>query len=195
MKTSQKAHKTNLLKELKESFEGQSNWGTDNLNVSSNRWPNFDSQLFGDENYLVPETPWQQTRPERQEPKRIRRTEVVFNYLERQTQAQLNHELKQLTEVVKKELDSVKTQTSGLVSDVSRITVEELPQQAGIYHLRFLEFIVKLLRSIRTRISEGRLWLQTTFEKKNKKKFWKLAKSKGTKFSLSKELTQANQPG
>ena len=89
----------------------------------------------------------------------------------------------------------LKIENSGLVNDISKLTVEGLPTKPGIYHLRFLEFIIKILRTIRKKVSEGRLWLDASFEKKNKKKFRSLAKSKGTRFSMSKELTQANTPG
>lgn len=197
MKTSQKGNKGSLLKEIKDSFEniGDDLW-QDSQNAFKNSMSDINSQLFGaNESLTSPEFPWQQNQQEKKEPKRIKRTEVVFNYLERQEQSRLNQELSQLMKEVKKEVDMLKLQDKALVNDISKLAIAEIPKNAGIYHLRFLEFIIKLLRSIRQKITEGRLWLQTSFEKKNKKKFWKMAKSKGTKFSMSKELTQANMPG
>ena len=197
MKTSQKGDKSHILKEVKDSFEtvGDDLW-EDSGAAFKNSLSDINSQLFGSGEALEPEEfPWQKNREEKKEPKRVRRTEVVFNYLERQEQSRLNQELGQLMTEVKKEVELLKLQDKALINDLSKLTIGELPKNAGIYHLRFLEFIVKLLRSLRQKITEGRLWLQTTYDKKKQKKFWRMAKSKGTKFSMSKELTQANMPG
>lgn len=175
MKTSQKGNKSTLLKELKDSFE----------------FPEF----AGEENFF-PESVWdREAVDEKKEPKRIRRSEVVFNYRERREEAKLNSELSQLMREVNNEIELLKKEDQSLVSDVSKITLAEIPEKAGVYHLRFLEFVIKLLKSIRHKISEGKLWLQVSFEKKKQKRFWMLAKHKGTKFSMSKELSQANNPG
>lgn len=197
MKTSQKTGSSGILKEVKDSFESIGNDFVDNTKSAlKSSIGDFNSQLFGSqETSFNQENPWQKSQVEKKEPKRIRRTEIVFNYLERQEQSRLNQELSQMMKEVKKEIELLKLQDKALINDVSKLAITELPKNAGIYHLRFLEFVIKLLRSIRQKISEGRMWLQTTFEKKKQKKFWKMAKSKGTKFSMSKELTQANIPG
>jgi hypothetical protein len=189
MKTSQKTGKSNLKKELTDSFEhlGQ-DFSKQTQDAFSESLKDINSQLFGGiESKVDPQ--------EKKEPKRIRRTEVVFNYLEKQEQSKLNSEISGLMKEVKKEIEMLKLQDKALVEDVSKLSVMELPKNAGIYHLRFLEFIIKLLRSLRSKISEGRMWLQASFQKKKQKKFWQLAKRKGTKFSMSNELTQANTPG
>ena len=197
MKTSQRAGKSSILKEVKDSFEAVgSDILQDTRDSAKSMFGDLNSQLFGgpDNSYSQERTQTGFTQ-EKKEPKRIRRTEIIFNYLEKQEQSRLNSEISHLMKEVKKEIDMLKLQDKALIEDVSKLTMGELPKNAGIYHLRFLEFIVKLLRSLRQKISEGRLWLQTTFDKKKQKKFRHMAKSKGTKFSLSKELTQANIPG
>jgi len=179
MKTSQKTSKSNVLKEIKGSLSEQ---------YPLAEMPNFNSDLFKSLSQ-------KEEQPILREPKRIRRTEIVFNYSEKKEQVELNKQLSEMINQVKKELSLLKKEDKALVDDISKVTMVDLPKNAGVYHLRFLEFIIKLLQSIRLKISEGRLWLQTTFEKKSKKKFWQMAKTKGTKFSMSRELTQANTPG
>ena len=194
MKTAQKTTKSGLIKEVKSGFESLGDdFLADTKNTAQDTLSDFNSQFFG-------ENPFRRENlgalsEEKKEPKRIRRSEIVFNYMERREESRLNEEIKHLMKEVKKEIEMLRVQDQGLVQDISKLTVNELPQAPGIYHLRFLEFIVKLLQTIRKKISEGRLWLQTSFDKKRQKKFWKMAKSKGTKFSMSKELSQANLPG
>ncbi len=188
MKTSQKTAQGNILKEAKNNFEdlGEDLWATTrtanknsilNIEIGEDTRP----ELF--------------KKPERKEPVRARKIEMVFNYQEMQEERRIRSEIEEIIKEVKNELELLKTQNAALVEDVAKVSLQELPKQPGIYHLRFLEFIVKLLRSIRKKISEGKLWLEASFEKKRLKKFWFMAKKKGTQFSMSKELTQSNIPG
>ena len=208
MKTSQKVGKNSLLKEVRESFQNLGDeFAGDVKDSARDAFADFNSQLFGGNapktpDYLNnPDSPFGldsfggRAQKEKKEPKRIRRSEVVFNYLERQEHSRLNNEIQQLMNVVKHEVDLLKVQNSGLVSDISKLTMGEIPKNSGIYHLRFLEFIVKLLQAIRKKVSEGRLWLQTGASKRKQRSFRALSKKKGTQYSQSRELTQANIPG
>lgn len=220
MKFAQKSSKGGVLKEIKDTFEdigsdivgGTKNAFSDSFkdfadpfssNPSSmNKSPNpfdmggnngFDNfDKFGNGFEQFGKSPFGQ---EKKEPTRPRKIEMVFNYREAVEERKVMSEIRELMKAVKQEIEMLKIENSGLVNDVSKLTVEGLPSKPGIYHLRFLEFIIKILRTIRKKISDGRLWLDASFEKKNKKKFLSLAKRKGTAFSMSKELTQANTPG
>lgn len=130
-------------------------------------------------------------KQEKKEPVRIRRQEVLFN---RQEQG-IMQEMRMLLKEVKKELDAVKVQEASLVSDITKLTLNDSNEKPGIYHLRFLEFIIKLLRSIRKKISEGRMWLESSYQRKKQKGFRGKARKHGTAFSLSKEVSQSNLPG
>lgn len=130
-------------------------------------------------------------KQEKKEPVRIRRQEVLFN---RQEQS-IMQEMRMLLKEVKKELDAVKVQEASLVSDITKLTLNDSNEKPGIYHLRFLEFIIKLLRSIRKKISEGRMWLDASYQKKKQKGFRGKARKHGTSFSMSKEVSQSNLPG
>jgi len=208
MKTSQKTGKSGLLKEIKSSFESLGDDFVSGAKQSAGSvFGDLNSQLFGSaplpptdrmgnmDNPFSRERFGGDFRQEKKEPKRIRRSEVVFNYLERQEQSRLNSEIQQLMREVKREVDLLKVQNAGLVSDISKLALTEVPKNAGIYHLRFMEFVIKLLQTIRKQVSEGRLWLQTGRAKHNARSFRALAKRKGTQFSQSRELTQANLPG
>lgn len=207
MKTSQKTAKGGFLKELKSSFEAFGDDFTQNAKSSlSDTFNDFNSQLFGANSPQSPDRTRSMDNPfaperfgnfkqEKKEPKRIRRSEVVFNYLERQEQQRLNSEMQHLMREVKREVDMLKVQNQGLVNDISKLALSEVPKNAGIYHLRFIEFVIKLLQTIHKQISEGRLWLQATAGKKQQRSYRALAKKKGTSYSKSQELTQANIPG
>lgn len=198
MKTSQKAAQSGILKEIKNNFE---NLGSDLLatvgdSVKNSTRDIADALIGKSPDVSLSERPFvQDKKVERKEPVRARKIEMVFNYQEMQEERRIRHEIQELMKEIKTELHFLKIQNTALTEDVSKISLQELPKKAGIYHLRFLEFIVKLLRSIRNKISEGRLWLQISFEKKRLKKFWFMAKKKGTKFLMSKELTQSSIPG
>jgi len=207
MKTSQKAGKGGILKEIKNDLESLGNdfvGGT--KSAVNDSLADFNKQFFGESAFppsnlldspdsFFGRESFGGRAVEKKEPKRIRRSEVVFNYLERQEQSRLNTEIQNLMREVKREVDLLKVQNSGLLNDISKLTLVEVPKNAGIYHLRFMEFVIKLLKALRKQISEGRLWLQTGNTKRQQRSFRALAKKKGTKFSQSQELTQANLPG
>ena len=132
---------------------------------------------------------------DRKEPIRVIKSEVLFNSQEVQEKQNIRQELNNLIENVRRELDLLKVQDKGLSEDISKLVLQNNPEKPGIYHVRFFQFVVKLLSALRKRISEGRMWLDVAFEKKQKKKFWGLAKKKGTSFSRSSELSQSNLPG
>jgi hypothetical protein len=205
MKTSQKSSKGNALKEVKNSFEsiGSDFWSGAKTAVKDSA-RDFNSQLFGGSDSASTDQynpdrfnrPFSTEKQEKKEPVRTRRTEVVFNYEERRAQAEIHKQIKELIGEVRKEMKALQTEQKGLLRDVSFITIQETSaDKVGLYHLRFLQFIIQLLRSIRKKVSEGKMWLEVSFEKKRKKNFIALSKSKGTKFSKSNELTQSNIPG
>jgi hypothetical protein len=68
-----------------------------------------------------------------------------------------------------------------------------LPEKPGIYHVRFLEIIVNVLRALRAKINESSTWMQALTSKKKKRGslFAVRAKKKGTQYSLSQELSSA----
>ncbi|MCR4329163.1 MAG: DUF5660 domain-containing protein [Candidatus Roizmanbacteria bacterium] len=161
------------------------------------------SQLLDDDNFDSPdiygENPFASVssmdKKDRKEPIRVIKSEILFNRQEVQEKQSIRQELNSLIENVRRELELLKVQDKGLSEDISKLVLQNNPEKPGIYHIRFFQFVIKLLHALRKRISEGRMWLDVAFEKKKKKKFWGLAKKKGTSFSRSSELSQSNLPG
>lgn len=120
----------------------------------------------------------------------------IFNYQHYYEKEIVKKEIKQLTEQVRKELELIKKADASLlqeVKDVQRITLESLPEKPGIYHIRFFEIILSILRSLRAKIGESRTWLQAMVSKKKKRGslFSFRSKKQGTLYSLSQELQSA----
>lgn len=154
---------------------------------------NFDSpDIYGENPFLHGA---RMDSKDRKEPIRVIKSEVLFNRQEVQEKQSIRQELNSLIENVRRELELLKVQDKGLSEDISKLVLQNNPEKPGIYHIRFFQFVIKLLSALRKRISEGRMWLDVAFDKKKKKKFWGLAKKKGTSFSRSSELSQSNLPG
>ncbi|OGK19634.1 hypothetical protein A2866_06725 [Candidatus Roizmanbacteria bacterium RIFCSPHIGHO2_01_FULL_39_8] len=120
----------------------------------------------------------------------------IFNYQQYYEQEIVRREIRQLTEQIRKEIELIKKADSALlqeVKDIQNLTLESLPEKPGIYHIRFFEIILSILRTLRTKISESRTWMQAMISKKKKRGslFAARSKSKGTLYSLSQELQSA----
>src|SRR3989344_7665314 len=142
MKTTQKTSKTGFLKEIKSGFESI---GQDLLaggkTAVSDMANDFGSQLFGggvnspaENNPFASQERSAQpfTKSEKKEPQRIRKQEVVFNFLERQERSRLGAEIKNLMKEVRHELQLLKEQS--LSNELSKVMMNEMPADAGIYH-------------------------------------------------------------
>lgn len=120
----------------------------------------------------------------------------LFNYQEYYENQIIKKQIKELTEAVRKEIELIKRSDKSLLadlSDIQKIAIESLPGKVGIYHVRFLEIILNILRSLRAKVGESRTWLQAMMSKRKKRGslFASLTKKKGTQYSLSQELQSA----
>lgn len=120
----------------------------------------------------------------------------LFNYTEYYEKELVKRQIKELTEQIKKEIELLKKADSSLlneVRDVEAISINTLPEKPGIYHVRFLELVLSILRTLRAKIGESKTWLQALVSKKKKRGSLFVARSKkqGTQYSLSQELTNA----
>ncbi len=98
----------------------------------------------------------------------------------------LKTEIRQEIEVIKKTNKSLITEVEG----IEKATLETQPQKAGIYQIRFLEFLLSLLQNFRAKVTEAKSWLSAmqTKRKKRGSLFAARSKSKGTQYSMSQEL-------
>ncbi|MCX7956044.1 MAG: DUF5660 domain-containing protein, partial [Patescibacteria group bacterium] len=68
--------------------------------------------------------------------------------------------------------------------------VNEISEKPGIYHVRFLEIVLNLLKALRAKVGESSSWLQAMITRKKKRSslFSGRAKKMVTQYSLSQEL-------
>ncbi len=120
----------------------------------------------------------------------------LFNYQNHYENNIVKNQIQELTQVVKKEIEQIKMADKSLmqeISDVQNTAINSLPEKPGIYHVRFLELLLSILKTVRLKIGESRTWLQAMVSKKKKRGslFVSMSKKKGTQYSLSQELSTA----
>lgn len=105
-------------------------------------------------------------------------------------QEQENRAIRQLLEQIKREIKMLRQADAALlreVKDIDNLTIDLPEGISGIYHVRFLELVISILKTIRLKVNESRTWLAAFKGKSNKKGFKALSKKKGTSFSMSQE--------
>lgn len=155
-------------------------------------------QFFGtyntDNDYPESSIGWNnETKPSQTKQKREFK---LFNYTEYYEKELIKRQIKELTEQIEREIELIKKSNASLlneVRDVEKITIESLPEKPGIYHIRFLQIVLSILRTLRAKIGESKTWLQALISKKKKRGSLFLVRSKkqGTQYSLSQELSSA----
>ncbi|MBW7960459.1 hypothetical protein H3C65_03105 [Patescibacteria group bacterium] len=122
-----------------------------------------------------------------------KRENRVFNYNEYYEDTLVKRQIKELTELIKKEIEALKKSNDSLlneVKDVEKLTINALPEKPGVYHIRFLEIILNILRVLRAKVGESKTWMQALISRKKKRGslFAVRSKKAGTQYSLSQEL-------
>jgi hypothetical protein len=117
----------------------------------------------------------------------------VFNYQEYYETTLIKKQIQELTEAIKKEIEMIKRADASLINDVrdvEKLTINDLPEKPGIYHIRFLELVLNILRTLRAKVGESKTWLQALMSKKKKRGslFAVRSKKQGTQYSMSQEL-------
>ncbi len=120
----------------------------------------------------------------------------VFNYQEYYESTLIKKQIQELTEAIKKEIEMIKRADSSLLNqihDVEKLTINDLPEKPGIYHIRFLELVLSILRTLRAKVGESKTWLQALMSKKKKRgsAFAVRSKKQGTQYSMSQELSNS----
>jgi hypothetical protein len=118
---------------------------------------------------------------------------TLFSYNQYHEQEIVRKKINELINLIKQEVVLLKKAESSLateVKDIEKLTIEQLSDKPGVYHLRFLEIVLSLLRNIRKKVSESRTWIEALMTKKKKRGsiFAARAKKMGTQYSLSQEL-------
>ncbi|HEX7542728.1 MAG TPA: DUF5660 family protein [Patescibacteria group bacterium] len=120
----------------------------------------------------------------------------IFNYQEYYETTLIKKQIKELTDAIKKEIEMIKKSDSSLLNeirDVEKLTINDLPEKPGIYHIRFLELVLNILRTLRAKVGESKTWLQALMSKKKKRGslFVVRSKKQGTQYSMSQELSNS----
>jgi len=116
---------------------------------------------------------------------------TIFSFRNIEEERQIE-DIKQLIEAIRKEVEGIKRADSTLmqeVADIQKMTIDTLPERPGIYHVRFLEIVLKVLQSLRLKIGESSTWMDALKSKKAKRgsAFAANSKKKGTQYSMSQE--------
>jgi hypothetical protein len=120
----------------------------------------------------------------------------IFNYQEYYETTLIKRQIKELTEAIKNEIDMIKKADASLINDVKdveNLTINGLPEKPGVYHIRFLELVLSILRTLRAKVGESKTWLQALMTKKKKRgsAFASRSKKQGTQYSMSQELSNS----
>ena len=120
----------------------------------------------------------------------------IFNYNEYHENVLVKREIAQLVQEIKREIEYFKKADKALlnqVKDIESLSINSLPEKPGVYHVRFLEIVLRVLRHMREQIGESRTWMQALISKKKKRgsAFAVRSKKAGTQYSMSQELSTA----
>lgn len=126
----------------------------------------------------------------------LQREKNLFNYQAHHESTVVTEQIKRLVEQIKQEIEYIKRADKALlneVSDIQKISMESISQKPGVYHIRFLEIVLRTLRLLRAKIGESKTWMQALMSKKKKRGSLFAARSKksGTQYSLSQEISSS----
>ena len=120
----------------------------------------------------------------------------IFNYNEYHESVLVKKEIHQLVEQIRKEIQYIRKADKSLlneVKDIEKIAIDSLPEKPGVYHVRFLEIVLRTLQLLRQKMGESKTWMQALMSKKKKRGslFAIRSKKAGTQYSMSQELSNA----
>lgn len=128
-----------------------------------------------------------------EKPKAKKEQRAVFNFAEHHEKVEVQKQIRELLQVIREEIKVLEQQNNALLSDVKDIqnaALEELPETPGVYHVRFFETLLSIVRSLREKVGESATWLEAMVSKKKKRGslFAARSKNQGTQYSMSQEL-------
>lgn len=86
--------------------------------------------------------------------------------------------------------------SSGELKDkVEILTIEQIGENPGVYHLNFMEEILKWIRDARMNVEDSLAWFHALRSKKAARQYGAMAKKAGTSFTLSNERSAVTQTG
>ncbi len=133
--------------------------------------------------------------PQSSEKKQLRNEILVFSRTVKENERKVYEETTVILQRLKEQVTILEKSNKGLVAEMAKVKVEQAPKKSGIYYIRFLEWLLTVVRQMRMKVEDGRAWLATFTQKKKKIGYWKMYKKHGTTFGLSHERSLATQTG
>ena len=107
------------------------------------------------------------------ETKKIVKKEAnLFNYQSHHENVIVRDQIQKLIEQIRQEVQQIKKTDSSLmneVRDIEKFTLETLSEKPGIYHVKFLEIVLRILQSVRMKVGESKTWMAALMSKKKKR--------------------------
>lgn len=128
--------------------------------------------------------------------KKLQKEANLFNYQSHHENVIVRDQIQSLLEQIKQEVNYIKKADASLMNDVrdiEKFTLDTLSEKPGIYHVKFLEIVLRILQSVRMKVGESRTWMQALMSKKKKRgsAFAARSKKQGTAYSMSQELSNS----
>lgn len=120
---------------------------------------------------------------------------LVFSRTVKEHEQKIYQETNMVLQRLKEQVTILEKSNKGLVAEMSKVKVQQVPEKSGIYYIRFLEWLLTVVRQMRMKVEDGRTWLASFTQKKKKMGYWKMYKKHGTTFGLSQERSLASQTG
>lgn len=117
---------------------------------------------------------------------RSKKEYVVFSLADEQVKREVQ-QIRQEIEILRQTIGKVE-------NNLEQAIIEEVIEP-GVYHLNFFRKIKIALQMAQRSLSDANLWLDMWSSRKDRSHYWKMAKTKGTKFTLSQERYMATQAG
>lgn len=190
------SHIVNPLESLRELSSGM---GKSTIDALQSMGTGMIDQLLG----VTESTP---TNPEEEQKKQLEKLATekkplkkeanLFNYQSHHENVIVRDQIKNLLEQIKQEVQYIKKADESLMNDVrdiEKFTMDTLSEKPGIYHVKFLEIVLRILQGVRAKVGESRTWMQALMSKKKKRGslFSSRSKKQGTAYSMSQELSNS----
>lgn len=119
----------------------------------------------------------------------------VFSFEAHRERVEAQREITQLIAEIKREITILQSRQKVLISETAKVIVEALPENPGVYHVNFLEWILKMLRDLKKQVTESSSWLSVLKSRRQQKGYWRMLKKHGTQWGMSSERGLATSAG
>ncbi len=194
--TAKKSTSSHLVNNPLESLrELSSNMGKSTVDALQTMGSGMIDQLLG-VSHETEKTEDRMQNTETTDKKKLQKEANLFNYTSHHENVIVRNEIQQLLEQIKQEVKYIQKADAALMNDVRDIekyTMDTLSEKPGVYHVKFLEIVLRILQSVRMKIGESKTWMQALMSKKAKRgsAFAARSKKQGTSYSMSQELSNS----